>query len=136
MKQLELTKFEEGKTYCSDQVFGESVLRRAFKGWSDFKSAYGEADKGSFLIFRWQCIARRKYDNIWYGITLFGYDQRKGKLVIVDIGNIEMHEEGVVIEYLRGHFNTLVELWKPVSGDDYKTYGNSQVNLRLRKAQR
>ena len=101
--------------YASDSNYYSSDARGYYKTWADFYEEFKDVDIDMNLIYRWDITEDGNSGRYKMQIIIIG--QRKGIYMPVHIDSVFEEDVPQIKEFLKPHFEKLLSIWKPLSGE-------------------
>lgn len=106
--------------YCSESNYYSNEPSKTYETMTEFLDCFESADVDLNLCFRWD-IRNRSDDGEGkkagrYCAQVFIMLQRKGIFKPIEIESVNEIEADRFLKYAQKHWETIKEMWKPVSG--------------------
>ena len=99
--------------YASDNNYYSNDIAQEYEKWEDFYEEFNDADVDMNLAYRWDI----KECEEGYYMEVFIIQQRKGIYMPILIKSVTEKDSAQIKEYLKPHFEKLLEIWNPLTNE-------------------
>ena len=99
--------------YANDCNYYSNDAGAEYSTWADFYEEFEDADVDMNLFYRWDINKRDKRERYYMQVFIIG--KRKVLYVPIQINYVEEKDVPQIIEFMKPHFEKLLELWKPLT---------------------
>lgn len=100
--------------YANGNNYYDNTITGKYDTWADFYEEFADVDVDMNLVYRWDIYQREVSGRYYMQIIIIA--QRKGIYLPIEIKYLDDKDVPQIIEFMKPHFDKLLNIWQPLSG--------------------